>query len=35
MKEVQTAIIPWERLEDFVEGEEGMRDFPYTLNRKK
>jgi hypothetical protein len=35
MKPVHTAVIPWDRLEDFVEGEESMRDFPCTLNRKK
>ena len=26
------AIIPWDRLSDFVEGEQSMRDFPYTFN---
>jgi hypothetical protein len=35
VKEVHTAIIPWDRLEDFVEGEETMRDFPCTLNRRR
>ena len=27
-----TAIIPWDRLEDFVDGEQSMRDFPCTFN---
>jgi hypothetical protein len=34
-KPVHTATIRWDRLEDFVEGEETMRDFLCTLNRKK
>jgi hypothetical protein len=34
-KLVHTTIIRWNRLEDFVEGEETMRDFPCTLNRNK
>jgi hypothetical protein len=35
-KEVDTlrAIIPWDRLEGFVHGEQSMRDFPCTFNCK-
>jgi hypothetical protein len=34
-KEVLHAIIPWNRLEQFVEGESTCRDFPCTFLRKK
>jgi hypothetical protein len=34
-KGIYSAIIPWDRLEDFVEGEESVCDFPCILNRKK
>ena len=31
-RETFRAIIPWDRLGDFVEGEQSMRDFPCTFN---
>jgi hypothetical protein len=34
-KEVLHAIIPWNKLEYFVEGESTGRDFPCTFLRKK
>jgi hypothetical protein len=35
VKEVHTAIILWDRLEEFVEGEKTMCDFPCTLNKRR
>jgi hypothetical protein len=34
-KEVLHAVIPWNKLEDFVEGESTCRDFPCAFLRKK
>jgi hypothetical protein len=34
-KEVLQAIIPWNKLEHFVEGESTCRDFPWTFLQKK
>ena len=31
-RETHTAIIPWDRFGDFVNGEQSMRDFPCTFN---
>jgi hypothetical protein len=34
-KEVLHAIIPWNRLENFVKGESTYQDFPCTFQQKK
>ena len=35
VQDTAVAIIPWKRLQDFVDGEENMRDFPCKINKRK
>jgi hypothetical protein len=35
VKDVVKAVFPWDRLQDFVEGESNSTDFPCVFNQKK
>jgi hypothetical protein len=35
VKDVVKAVFPWNKLQDFVEGESNSMDFPYVFNQKK